>query len=70
MAAGLAYRAILVTYLADDLRLKVDKAVQKRLAVNAGRYPLELTAGLGTPYHELQEWYAVATHTTFVVSAA
>lgn len=55
MAAGLAYRAILVTYLADDLRLKVDKAVQKRLAVNAERYPVELTAGLGTKYHALQE---------------
>ena len=55
MAAGLAYRAILVTYLADDLRLKVDKAVQKKLAVNAERYPVELTAGLGTKYHALQE---------------
>ena len=54
VAAELAYRAILLTYLADDLRLNVDKAVQKKLAVNAERYPVEPTAGLGTKYHALQ----------------
>ncbi len=55
VAAGLAYRAILLTYLADDLRMNVNKAVQRKQAVNAKRYPLELTAGLGTQYHALQD---------------
>jgi hypothetical protein len=55
VAAGLAYRAILLTYLADDLRMNVNKAVQRKQAVNAKRYPLELRAGLGTQYHALQD---------------
>jgi hypothetical protein len=55
VAAGLAYRAILLTYLADDLRMNVNKAVHKKPSVNGERYPVERTAGLGRKYHALQE---------------
>ncbi len=45
--------AILLTYLAHDLRIGIDDAVREKLALNAQKYPLEKARGSAVKYNEL-----------------
>ena len=45
--------AILLTYLAHDLRIDLDQSVRDKLAVNAERYPVEKAKGRATKYDAL-----------------
>lgn len=45
--------AILLTYLAIDLRIDVDVAVRHKLAKNELKYPVEKARGVSTKYDKL-----------------
>ncbi len=53
VTAEMADVAILLTYLAHDLRIDLDQAVRDKLAVNAQRYPVEKARGRATKYDAL-----------------
>lgn len=44
---------ILLTYLAEDLGIDVERAVQEKLEFNAKRYPVELAKGSARKYDKL-----------------
>jgi len=45
--------AILLTYLANDLGIDLDEAVQRKLALNEERYPVNKARGRATKYDQL-----------------
>lgn len=45
--------AILLSYLANDLGIDIDSAVQRKLALNAQRYPVDKSRGTATKYNKL-----------------
>jgi NTP pyrophosphatase (non-canonical NTP hydrolase) len=45
--------AILLTYLAHDLRIDIETAVARKLEVNASRYPADRARGSARKYDEL-----------------
>jgi NTP pyrophosphatase (non-canonical NTP hydrolase) len=45
--------AMLLSYLAYDLGIDVDAAVQRKLALNEERYPVEKSRGTATKYDAL-----------------
>lgn len=45
--------AILLSYLAHDLGIDIDKAVAEKLELNAQRYPVEKAKGTGSKYDRL-----------------
>ena len=45
--------AILVTYLANDLGIDIDTAVQSKLALNAQRFPIDKARGSARKYDNL-----------------
>lgn len=45
--------AILLSYLASDLGIDIDTAVQHKLALNAKRYPVDKSRGTATKYDKL-----------------
>lgn len=45
--------AILLTYLAHDLSIDIDAAVQKKIQVNATKYPIEKARGSNKKYSDL-----------------
>lgn len=53
VTAEMADVAILLTYLAHDLGIDLNQAVQEKLAVNAARYPVEKAKGRATKYDAL-----------------
>jgi dCTP diphosphatase len=53
VTAEMADVAILLTYLAHDLGIDLDQAVQDKLAANAQRYPVEKAKGRATKYDAL-----------------
>lgn len=53
IADEIADVAILLTYLAHDLRINVEHAVAAKLAQNAERYPVSKCRGRASKYNEL-----------------
>jgi len=51
--AEIADVAILLSYLANDLNINIDKAVERKLAANAERYPIEKARGSAKKHNEL-----------------
>ena len=49
----LADIAILLSYLVNDLGIDIDQAVQRKLALNAERYPIDKSHGRATKYKDL-----------------
>lgn len=45
---------ILLTYLVTDLGIDVEKAVEKKLRINAEKYPVALSKGSARKYDELE----------------
>ena len=45
--------AILLTYLAHDLSIDIDKAVASKIQTNAAKYPVEKARGSNKKYSEL-----------------
>ena len=45
--------AILLAYLANDLGINIDDAVQRKLALNEKRYPIDKSRGTATKYDKL-----------------
>lgn len=54
VAQELADIAILLSYLANDLGIDLNKAVQAKLVLNAERYPIEKARGSAKKYNELE----------------
>jgi len=53
LAEEMADIAILLTYLAHDLRVDLETAVRQKLAKNAGKYPVEKAKGVATKWDRL-----------------
>lgn len=51
--AEMADIVILMTYLAEDLGIDIEKAVEDKLLDNAKRYPVEKCRGRSTKYDQL-----------------
>lgn len=45
--------AILLTYLAHDLKIDLDAAVARKLAINGQRYPVESSRGTARKYRDI-----------------
>lgn len=45
--------AILLTYLVEDLELNLEAEVQRKLEINARKYPVELSKGSSRKYDKL-----------------
>jgi len=46
--------AILITYLAHDLKIDLEKSVSEKLAINAKKYPVDKARGSSLKYDEFQ----------------
>ena len=46
--------AILITYLAHDLKIDLERAVLEKLAINAKKYPVEKAKGSSLKYNQLE----------------
>lgn len=53
LSEELADIAILLTYLAHDLRVNLETAVRQKLVRNASKYPVEKAKGVPTKYDRL-----------------
>jgi len=53
IAEEIADIAILLTYLAHDLRVDLQTAVRQKLVKNAAKYPVEKARGVATKYDRL-----------------
>ena len=53
LAEEMADIAILLTYLAHDLRVDLETAVRQKLVTNAAKYPVEKAKGVATKYDRL-----------------
>lgn len=53
IADEIADIAILLTYLAHDLSIDIDKAVASKIQTNAAKYPVEKARGSNKKYSEL-----------------
>jgi len=53
IAAEIADVAIYLSYLAHDLEIDIDTAVQEKLRTNAERYPVEKARGSSRKYSDL-----------------
>ena len=53
LAQEIADIAILLTYLAHDLRVDLETAVRQKLVTNAAKYPVEKARGVATKYDRL-----------------
>jgi len=53
LAEEMADLAILLTYLAHDLRVDLETAVRQKLVTNADKYPVEKAKGVATKYDRL-----------------
>jgi NTP pyrophosphatase (non-canonical NTP hydrolase) len=53
LAEEMADIAILLTYLANDLRVDLETAVRQKLVKNAAKYPVEKAKGVATKYDRL-----------------
>jgi dCTP diphosphatase len=53
IAEEIADVAILLSYLAHDLGIDIDDAVERKLVVNAERYPIDRSRGSAKKYTEL-----------------
>lgn len=53
LAEEMADIAMLLTYLAHDLRVDLETAVRQKLVKNAAKYPVEKAKGVATKYDRL-----------------